>query len=40
VVVTKGDLAVEMFHRAVAAGMPFGDVAGDEVAVSDGLCKT
>ncbi len=31
VVVTKGDLAVEMFHRAVAAGMPFGYVAGDEI---------
>jgi SRSO17 transposase len=31
VVVTKGDLAVEMLHRAVAAGMPFGYVAGDEV---------
>jgi SRSO17 transposase len=31
VVVTKGDLAVEMFHRAVTAGMPFGYVAGDEV---------
>jgi len=27
VVVTKGDLAVEMFHRAVGAGMPFGYVA-------------
>jgi SRSO17 transposase len=31
VVVTKGDLAVTMFHRAVAAAMPFGYVAGDEV---------
>ena len=31
VVVTKGDLAVGMLHRAVAAGMPFGYVAGDEV---------
>jgi SRSO17 transposase len=31
VVVTKGELAVRMFHRAVAAGMPFGYVAGDEV---------
>ena len=28
VVVTKGDLAVGMLHRAVAAGMPFGYVAG------------
>ncbi len=26
-----GDLAVGMLHRAVAAGMPFGYVAGDEV---------
>lgn len=31
VVVTKGDLATVMFHRAVAAQMPFGYVAGDEV---------
>ena len=31
VVITKGDLAVRMFHRAVAARMPFGYVAGDEV---------
>jgi SRSO17 transposase len=30
-VVTKGDLATVMFHRAVAALMPFGYVAGDEV---------
>ena len=30
-VLTKGELAVTMFHRAVAAGMPFGYVAGDEV---------
>ena len=31
VVITKGDLAAVMFARAVAAGMPFGYVAGDEV---------
>jgi SRSO17 transposase len=31
VVITKGDLAAVMFGRAVAAGMPFGYVAGDEV---------
>ena len=31
VVLTKSELAVEMLHRAVAAGMPFGYVAGDEV---------
>jgi len=30
-VLTKGKLAVMMFHRAVAAAMPFGYVAGDEV---------
>ena len=30
-VITKGELAVRMFHRAVAAGMPFGYVAADEV---------
>jgi peptide deformylase len=30
-VVTKGDLATVMFRRAVAAQMPFGYVAGDEV---------
>jgi SRSO17 transposase len=30
-VITKGELAVTMFHRAVAAAMPFGYVAGDEV---------
>jgi SRSO17 transposase len=30
-VVTKGDLATVMFERAVAARMPFGYVAGDEV---------
>jgi SRSO17 transposase len=30
-VLTKGELAVAMFHRAVAAGMPFDYVAGDEV---------
>jgi SRSO17 transposase len=30
-VITKGELAVRMFHRAIAAGMPFGYVAGDEV---------
>lgn len=30
-VVPKGDLAVVMFERAVAAGMPFDYVAGDEV---------
>jgi SRSO17 transposase len=31
VVITKGDLAAVMFGRAVAAGMPFSYVAGDEV---------
>jgi SRSO17 transposase len=31
VVITKGDLAAVMLGRAVAAGMPFGYVAGDEV---------
>src|SRR6478735_1929979 len=30
-VITKGELAVRMFHRAVAAEMPFGYVAADEV---------
>jgi SRSO17 transposase len=30
-VITKGELAVMMFHRAVAAAMPFGYVAGDEI---------
>ena len=30
-VITKGELAVMMFHRAVAAAMPFAYVAGDEV---------
>ena len=30
VVITKGDLAAVMFGRAVAAGMPFSYVAGDE----------
>ena len=30
-VITKGEPAMRMFHRAVAAGMPFGYVAADEV---------